>query len=192
MSQKKRLKKPRVKGAERKRALRAAAAAEEKLMLPLAASDSSSTDPYPGSTTDREWLRRLDAERQQRSIQMLDQAAQEAYVLFTLAAQLRALRKWHSRKRAILLSAARFHERAYISKLELWLEIHGDEPAPESTPEWLAEDLASVRRAREAEQHRRAAAEASSARFAEELRSRYNVGDDDSFQEFAKRFIYDR
>jgi hypothetical protein len=180
MSQRKRLKKPKVKGAERKLAARLAAAAEEQ------------TDPYPASLGDPERVRRYEVERQQRSSQLLDQAAQEADVLFALVAQLRALPKWHSRMRASLLSVARSHERAYISKLERWLEMYGEDPVPESTPTWLAEDLEAVRKEVEAEQLRRAAAEESSARFAEELRSRYKAGDDDSFQEFAKRFIYDR
>ncbi|MDA1359598.1 hypothetical protein O1R50_08190 [Glycomyces luteolus] len=173
MSQRKRLKKPKVKGAERRRAARQAEA------------EPASEDP-------RDRLQLLRDEWEQRSRELLREAAQDGARLYALVAELRALPQRRHRKRESLLKAARREQRNYRSQLQLWLDIYGKAAVPESTQTWLAEDLKALREEIEAEQRRQTAAEESSMRFAEELRPRYRIGDDHSFQEFAKRFIYDQ
>lgn len=131
--------------------------------------------------------------RRAESEQLIESTVKQANHLADLIADLRAVPQWRARKYERLLRSAVVQANRYTGSLRQLAGLLPEGAVPVTAPEWLVVDLTAARNELKTEQAERALAQdASEQRAADLRRSKFSLADEDSFQEFAKRFIYDR
>lgn len=143
-----------------------------------------------------EMLQQLRRDDEQRARQLLEDAVERGKDLRNSAERLRRLPRWRRFKRASLHDDIRYGSLSYFLALQLWWHHQQFGPVGPRPPDWMADDVAELRKIMAQQDHERAAQQArqrSLLQHQKQLREQDRVGPAErDFLEYAKRYIYER